>query len=65
MKFIHMYFNQMIFCGYDIRNHVLRYIALKTHIIDDISKLVPQISLHRIFIDINILQRQILLKPIK
>ena len=44
---------------------VLRYIALQAHIIDDISKLVPQISLHRIFVDVNILQRQILLKPIK
>ena len=55
-----MYLNQMIFNGYDIKNHVC-----KTHIIDDISKLVPQISLHRIFVDVNILQRQILLKPIK
>ena len=44
---------------------ILRYIALQTHIIDDIRKLVPQISLHRIFVDVNILQRQILLKPIK
>ena len=60
-----MYLNQMIFYGYDIRNHVLRYIAFQTHIIDDVSKLVPQISLHRIFVDVNILQRQILLKPIK
>ena len=61
MKFIHMYLNQMIFYGYEI----LRYIALQTHIIDDIRKLVPQISLHRIFVDVNILQRQILLKPIR
>ena len=61
-KLIHMYLNQMIFYGYDI---TLRYIALQSHIIDDISKLVPQISLNRIFVDVNILQRQILLKPIK
>ena len=58
-----MYLNQMIFYGYDIK--ILRSIALQTHIIDDIRKLVPQISLHRIFVDVNILQRQILLKPIK
>ena len=63
MKFIHMYLNQMIFYGYDIK--ILRSIALQTHIIDDIRKMVPQISLHRIFVDVNILQRQILLKPIK
>ena len=56
-----MYLNQMIFYGYDI----LRYIALQTHIKGDISKLVPQISSHYIFVDINILQRQILSKPIK
>ena len=58
-----MYLNQMIFYGYDIK--ILRSIALQTHIIDDIRKMVPQISLHRIFVDVNILQRQILLKPIK
>ena len=61
MKFIHMYLNKMIFHGYDI----LRYTTLQTHIRDNISRLVYQISLYCIFVDVNILQRQILVKPIK
>ena len=56
-----MYLNQIIFYGYDI----LRYTVLQTYIRDNICRLGYQISLYCILVDVNILQRQILVKPIK
>ena len=58
---IHIYvFESNDLYGYELRNHVR-----KTYIRDNICRLGYQISLYCILVDVNILQRQILVKPIK
>ena len=50
---------------FESNDFLLRYTVLQPYIRDNICRLGYQISLYCILVDVNILQRQILVKPIK